>query len=282
MFLYETHLHTCTGSACGISEGREYVRAYLRLGYAGVFITDHFLHGNCAVDRSLPWEQIVRRFCAGYEDCKREGDRLGLAVFFGWEQNFEGDEFLVYGLDKDWLLAHPEMNDWTRREQFARVHAYGGAVVQAHPFRDRGYIRKHTLSPYFCDAAEVFNSANHLPEDASCRRYCERNGLAETAGSDIHDVEDVRAGYASATATERPLRSAREYAALLVSGRGFAPVLPDSDCFRPDALADAASARARADAALCRIPAMLPEKPVFSQLPNGEYAPDDLSWLKQA
>ena len=275
MYLYETHLHTCQGSACGKSEGREYVRAYQKLGYAGVFVTDHFLHGNCAVDRSLPWEQIVRRFCAGYEDCKREGDKLGFSVFFGWEQNFEGDEFLVYGLDKDWLLAHPEMNDWTRQEQLQRVHAYGGALVQAHPFRDRGYIARHTLSPLYCDAAEVYNSGNHLAEDATCQRYCAAFGLTETAGSDIHDVSDVTPALAAGVATEKPLRSAREYAALLISGRGYAPVLPGA---RPQATA--AETRAVTDAALARVTPMRPVKPVRRVHPSGQYLPDELDWLR--
>ena len=274
MYLYETHLHTSQGSACGVSAGREYVRAYRELGYAGVFITDHFLHGNCAVDRTLPWEQIVRRFCEGYEDCKREGDRVGFAVFFGWEQNFEGDEYLVYGLDKDWLLAHPEMNAWSRREQFERVHAYGGAVVQAHPFRDRGYIRKHTLSPLYCDAAEAYNAFNPLGENALCQRYCARFGLPMTAGSDIHSVGSVAENFVAGIATDKPLRSAQDFAALLVSGRGFAPALPGLTD-EPDT----AALRARASAYLGSAPCARPAKPVWRGLPNGRLEPDTLDWL---
>lgn len=274
LYRYETHLHTCQGSACGKSEGRAYVRAYQRLGYAGVCVTDHFLHGNCAVPRDWPWEQQVRRFCEGYEDCKREGDRLGFAVFFGWEQNFEGDEFLVYGLSPEWLLAHPEMLRWSRAEQFARVHAYGGAVVQAHPFRDRGYIAHHTLSPLWCDAAEVYNTGNHDPENALCQRYCAAFGLAETAGSDIHDVADVTPEKAAGLVTEKPLRTAGELAALLVSGRGYAPALPG-----PCAAQTAPEARALADATLAAQPAAHLVKPIFRGLASGELAPDDLAWL---
>ena len=275
MYLYETHLHTKQGSACGRSAGREYVRLYRALGYTGAFITDHFLHGNCAVDRSLPWEQIVRRFCEGYEDCKREGDRVGFSVFFGWEQNFDGDEYLIYGLDPEWLLAHPEMNDWTRQEQFDRVHAYGGAVVQAHPFRDRDYIRRHTLSPLYCDAAEVYNAYNPVPENALCERYCEAFGLPRTAGSDVHNAAAVGPELVAGTATDRPLRSARAFAALLKTGRGFAPALPGQPL-----PADTAALAAQTSGLLRGLPCARPVKPVWRFLPSGERAADDLRWAK--
>ena len=32
-YRYETHLHTCQGSACGRSTGREHVRFYKEMGY---------------------------------------------------------------------------------------------------------------------------------------------------------------------------------------------------------------------------------------------------------
>ena len=54
-FLYETHMHTCQGSACGRATGREQARVYRDAGYTGIIITDHFFGGNTAVDRRLPW-----------------------------------------------------------------------------------------------------------------------------------------------------------------------------------------------------------------------------------
>ena len=40
-YLYETHLHTSEGSACGRSTGREIAEACKEYGYAGIFVTDH-------------------------------------------------------------------------------------------------------------------------------------------------------------------------------------------------------------------------------------------------
>ncbi len=48
-FLYETHLHTCQGSACGVTPGREYPKRFQDLGYDGIFVTDHFFQGNLSL-----------------------------------------------------------------------------------------------------------------------------------------------------------------------------------------------------------------------------------------
>ena len=106
-FLYETHMHTCQVSACGVSTGKEHVHFYRDAGYTGIIMTDHFFRGNTAVDRELPWKDRINWFWSGYEDAKAEGDKVGLDVFFGLEQNFAGDEYLVYGLTKEYMMEHP-------------------------------------------------------------------------------------------------------------------------------------------------------------------------------
>ena len=67
-YKYETHMHTSEGSACGKSTAAEMVRSYKEQGYTGIFVTDHFFNGNCAVDRSLNWEEKIDLFCRGYEN----------------------------------------------------------------------------------------------------------------------------------------------------------------------------------------------------------------------
>ena len=51
-----------------------------------------------------------------------EGQKRGLDVFFGLEENHKGDEYLIYGLTKEYMKAHPEMEHWTRRQQLEEVH----------------------------------------------------------------------------------------------------------------------------------------------------------------
>lgn len=186
-YRYETHLHTVESSACGRSGGAEHARWYKALGYDGIFVSDHFFRGNCAVPRDLPWEEWVRRFCLGYYHAKEEGDRIGLQVFFAWEESIDGDDWLVYGLPPEWLAAHPEIARCTRREQLRLAHEAGGCVIQAHPFRMRDYIRRVLLSPQFCDGVEVANAGNKQPEDAAARIYAEEKGLYMVCGSDNHE-----------------------------------------------------------------------------------------------
>ncbi|MDR1105037.1 MAG: histidinol-phosphatase [Treponema sp.] len=194
--LYETHLHTARSSACGISAGPEYVQPYIDLGYQGIIVTDHFYNGNTSVNRRLPWREWVKRFCRGYEETREEGERRGLDVFFGWEETFDGcDDYLVYGLDKEWLLEHEEARGWTRLEQYRAVSAGGGCVVQAHPFRQHDYIREVILSAGCADGAEAANGGNRERSyDALAMRYAKRAGLAVTAGSDIHNASRLDTG----------------------------------------------------------------------------------------
>ncbi|MBQ6971375.1 MAG: hypothetical protein IJP86_03355 [Synergistaceae bacterium] len=185
-YLYETHLHTSLASACGASTGKEHVRFYLEQGYTGIIVTDHFFGGNTSVPRGLPWEERVDLFFRGYEDALEEGKKAGLDVFFGLEQNFNFDEYLVYGLTKEYMKAHPEMEHWTRREQLEEVHRAGGTVIQAHPFRIRGYMDKIRVGEIFADGLEVANAGNDSLDDARAYSYAEKKNLVMTAGSDNH------------------------------------------------------------------------------------------------
>ena len=185
-YLYETHMHTCLASACGVSTGKEHAQYYKSIGYTGIIMTDHFFRGNTAVPRDLPWEERVDLYWRGYEDAKEEGDRIGLDVFFGIEENHAGDEYLIYGLTKEYMKAHPEMEHWTRRQQLDEVHKAGGCVIQAHPFRMRNYMDRIRLGLHFCDGIEAANFGNDALDDARAMRYGREFGLVMTAGSDNH------------------------------------------------------------------------------------------------
>ena len=185
-YLYEMHLHTCQGSACGRSAGAEHVRYYHSIGFSGVFITDHFFRGNCAIPRDLPWKDKIELFRRGFDDAWNEGQKCGLDVFFAWEETFEGDDYLIYGPSPEWLKEHPEAEHWTHKEQYEAVHQAGGCVVQAHPFRCRDYIHMITLNKDYVDAVEIANAGNRQIEDAAARRYAEEYGFYTTCGSDNH------------------------------------------------------------------------------------------------
>ena len=216
-YLYETHLHTCQASACALSRGRDYIPAYKAFGYTGIIVTDHFFNGNSCLSRNLSWKDWVDRFCRGYEEAREAGEQQGLDVFFGWEETFDGDDYLVYGLDKEWLLQHPEAAHWTRREQYETVRFYGGCVVQAHPFRQHYYIDTIHLSTACVDAVEVANASNEEQSyDALAMKYAQTLGLPVTAGTDIHDVQDLsHPGMAFGVYLDKKMHTLGDYVAAI-------------------------------------------------------------------
>ena len=194
---------------------------YQDLGYSGVIVTDHFFNGNTAVPRALPWKEWVKRFCRGYEEAREEGERRGFGVFFGWEETFDDcDDYLVYGLDREWLLEHPEARGWTRGEQHRAVRAAGGCVVQAHPFRQHYWIKRVVLSGGCVDGVEAANMGNmERSYDALAMRYARSLRLPATAGSDIHAAERLARGDAFGVYVEEELGSAGDFARAVLGGR---------------------------------------------------------------
>ncbi len=213
-YLYETHMHTCLASACGVSTGKEHVHYYRDQGFTGIIMTDHFFGGNTAVPRNLPWEERIDLFFRGYEDALEEGLKVGLDVFFGLEQDFFHDEYLIYGLTKEYMKAHPEMEGWTRRQQLEEVHRVGGAVIEAHPFRIRGYMKRIQVGYLFADGVEAANAGNDQLDDARAYAMAQAKGLLMTAGSDNHHSPATLFG----VELEEKLNSIQDYVSLIRRG----------------------------------------------------------------
>lgn len=234
-YLYETHMHTCLASACGISTGKEHVRYYKEIGYTGIIVTDHFFGGNTCVPKDLPWEERIDLFFRGYEDAWEEGQKVGLDVFFGLEQNYEHDEYLVYGLTKEYMKAHPEMEHWTRRQQLIEVHREGGAVIQAHPFRIRGYMDRIRVGELFADGVECANAGNAPLDDARAWEYAKKKGLLMTAGSDNHHSP---APLLFGVELEEKLESICDYASIIRQRKPIGLHVPPERFIMPEGMMD--------------------------------------------
>lgn len=220
MYRYETHLHTKEASACASVSGAEHARRCHALGYQGIIVTDHFFNGNCAVLAELPWEERVALFCRGYENARQEGEQLGLDVFFGWEANYSGAEFLIYGLDKEWLMSHPQVMEWSVEEQFRYVSEAGGLVIQAHPFREAPYIKEVRVFPDAVHGIEVYNAGNERRDpvfNARALRFAAERGLPMTAGTDAHGYETKNTGILCPVR----LHNIQDYVRLIKSGTGY-------------------------------------------------------------
>lgn len=225
-YVYETHMHTKESSACAKAYAKEMVNAYKAYGYTGVIITDHNWNGNTTVDRRIEWKNWVEEFNKGYENAKAEGDKIGLDVFFGYEANYSGTEFLIYGPDKEWLIHHPEIKDATIKEQHELIHQQGGLVIHAHPFREEPYIPEVLLYPDYVDGVEGINAAhscsrsvshNNIEFDQRAIAYAQKNHLPMTAGSDMHTTKLLGGGIAFS----RKLHGIWDYVEAILSGEEY-------------------------------------------------------------
>lgn len=185
-YYYETHLHTSPVSRCAHATVRQTLEAYARLGYDGVFITNHFLGGNIFKDPSWSYEECLRFYFSDYEEGVRIGKELGIAVFCGVEISYGGTDFLVYGVEKEWFFAHPEIME-IKFSSFLTLLAEAGAlIIHAHPFREASYIDHIRLFPRHIHGVETFNACRTPFENGMADMYAKYYGLPGFSGSDNH------------------------------------------------------------------------------------------------
>ena len=225
-YLYETHLHTSQSSACACCTGREMALACKEAGYTGIIVTDHNWGGNTSVNRRMPWKDWVDAFFEGYEDARKMGEKIGLDVFPGYEAGYQGTEFLIYGMDREFMLKHPELRTASIEEQYELVHLAGGIVIHAHPFREEYYIPEIRLFPEYVDGVEGVNathsnsgsrSHNAAVFDERAIAYAAEHKLPLTAGSDIHTSSLLGGGMAFG----RKLESMRDFIKALMTGEDY-------------------------------------------------------------
>lgn len=237
-YIYETHLHTIEGSACSDTPGKDYIEHMMKIGYSGIIVTDHFFNGNTAVPREQPWEDWVEQYCLGYEHALAAAEGKDFTVLFGIEFCYQGDEYLVYGVDKKWLLDRPNVMAISRKELYEEVHKVGGIMLQAHPYRERGYLKAIHLDPINVDGCEGFNAEN--PDDQNARRYQYglEHGFLMSGGSDIHHLTQKHMGGMS---FPYKIETIQDFVKAFLAGDGTpvykrniddtnAPFLPVSDC----------------------------------------------------
>ena len=110
---------------------------------------------------------------------------LRIKVFCGVELSLEGTDFLIYGLNKEWFLSHPEIMKMKKREELSLMMEQGALVIQAHPFREAGYIDHIRLFPRRVHGVEIINAC-HIRENEIAKIYAEHYGLLPFAGTDNH------------------------------------------------------------------------------------------------
>lgn len=195
LYHYETHCHSSQCSKCAHSTAQELVRAYKAAGLAGLVLTDHFIHGNTSVDRNLPWAEQMMCYYQAYLDAKAEAKKLDFDVIFGIEHAYGGgQEVLCYGIDLDFLLANPDIPELTLEQFAARVHGYGGILIQAHPYRYGGWEVPVRLD--LIDGIEVYNAGNAPVKNRMALQKAQESPCIHTSGADTHFIGEPRVGQA--------------------------------------------------------------------------------------
>ena len=217
MYLYETHLHTNPVSKCARATVRESLEYYKSAGYTGVFMTDHFIDANIAVEaRELPYDEKIRFYFSAYEEGVKIGEEIGLDVFPGFEMSCGSmAHILVYGIDMEWCLAHEDMDKMNKIELMTMMIEDGAFLVQAHPFRTvKAEIR---LYPRYVHGVEIFNASRTEFENKLAVQYCENYGLLTFAGSDNHSggKKTVFGG----VATEEKVRDVQHFVEMAKEGK---------------------------------------------------------------
>ncbi len=220
----ELHAHTSPVSPCSRIPPAELIERLHAKGYHGVVITNHFYRGARFWNTPDP----IGTYLADYRAAKEAAKAYGMSVLLGAEYRFadNGNDYLVFGIDEDFLRETADCFDMTIGEFYEACHSKDRLIVQAHPFRD-SQVR---ANPAHLDGVEIFNLHPH---------HNSRIGLAAawakdagktilTVGTDLHEPDHEGL---CATRTRILPQSGAELVALLreqdyLMEIGGCPVLP--------------------------------------------------------
>lgn len=211
MYYYELHMHTSDTSRCGRSPAADMVAAYKQKGFTGVVVTDHLMNVQSHAEPETDWNRRVEKQLAGYYAALEAGEKLGLTVYCGWELTYQdnAEDYLTLGLSPQFLYDHPWLERYDIEKYRDAVHAAGGILVRAHPYRRAWYIKK----PYveregIADAIEVFNGGNSSQEENDMAlAYAQKHNMPMTGGSDAHHVDETARGYIALERRPKAMRS---------------------------------------------------------------------------
>ena len=194
-FKYDLHVHTKEVSACARLSMEEIIDEYIKEGYAGLIITDHFRKGyfrKCKDEKE--YEKKIKDFFYSYDKGIKYSKDKDFYIGLGVEIKFNNDknDYLVYGLKKEDYLENKFMIEMNL-EDFYNKFKNKAIIIQAHPHR-----KKHSklANLNYLHGIEIrnlnpkHNNNNHLTEKV----YEENPHLIATSGSDVHKREDLCRG----------------------------------------------------------------------------------------
>ena len=193
MYKYDIHVHTKETSPCGKVEAVDVVKLYKSSGYTGIVITDHYYKDFFDKSPCIGWNGKIDDYLKGYKKALREGTIIGLHVLLGMEIKFNDNpnDYLVYGIDEDFLKNNPELYNLDLKEFKDVLSGTNTLIYQAHPFRKGQYVKE----PELLDGIEVYNgNPRHDSHNEQAYNYAIKKHLKYISGSDFHQVCDIAKG----------------------------------------------------------------------------------------
>lgn len=183
-YKYDLHVHTSPVSECGDFPPEEVVDKYIKAGFDGIALTNHFSIDAFKEDKSK--EEIIDFYLSDYKKAYKYGKEKGFSVFLGLEIRFpeSSNDYLVYGIDEDDVKRAYDYI-FTDYETFYKEFKNDkNIVIQAHPFRNSCTLQRLDI----LDGIEVFNMhPGHNSKIAFAAQIAQENPhLVVTGGSDFH------------------------------------------------------------------------------------------------
>jgi len=191
----EIHAHSSESSRCGSVEAAEVVIKYKNAGYSALVLTDHYYARFFDKINDLSWKEQLEEYLKGYRIAKKTAENLKFNIFLGIEIKFNNDpnEYLIYGLTEDFLLAYPNLH-YLNLEEFKILvdkQKEDIMIFQAHPYRQG----MEPTSSKLLDGLEVYNgNPRHDSQNKKALNYAKNHKLKMISGSDFHEHEDLAQG----------------------------------------------------------------------------------------
>ena len=186
MFKTELHCHSNDISQCARVNTTDIINTFVNSGYSTLVLANHLSKYTMDVICPNDWHGFVDKFYGAYEKLKNEAEGK-LNILFGAELRFNGNnnDYLVFGLTKEFLYEHPDIFD-LHAEKFHNLAKENNMLfIQAHPFRNWMMI----IEPRMVDGVEVFNGHfGHDSRNDIANMWAEKYNLIKTSGTDYHYI----------------------------------------------------------------------------------------------
>ena len=186
MFKTELHCHSKDISQCARVDRQEIIDTFVNKGYSTLVLTNHLSSYTMDHFCKDDWCKFIDIFYEGYESLKKDAEGK-LNILFGAELRFNGsnNDYLVYGLTKEFLYEHPDIFD-LHAEKFHNLAKENNMLfIQAHPFRNWMMV----IDPRMLDGVEVFNGHfGHDSRNDIANMWAEKFNLIKTSGTDFHYI----------------------------------------------------------------------------------------------